>query len=1842
MYNGPSQSIQHRNVADTRGDVGAYWHKDATAASSSESSHPYASGESASSQSVDRETSLSSLSSCQWSSSERPWPRKEGSKMGISPLLQVQQAKDSRVTSSSSSATSTADASRLATNAGRGSSSRHNVDRDLPPLPPKDDDDDDDGDGAVAGWPTGSSLPSGGGGGGGRSPFSLRPNQRTSRGNSRTSSAAASPLLNNKSQLPEGKRLEVVGAGLRKWAKASANALRHDHNQRVSEGVLVPMDRHTGSDHGDQPSHRVPSRPQGSRSRESHSRSQDRFSSSVGSANNGGEDFAFQPAPHYEDSNIGLPYSVHHNVHVYAAEEGYVGLPASWARRLANEGVRARQNKSGQGEAERGDQEHDLHLQTQATDNGYVEVPSPHGLHAQSDQNGSTTNWNASEAAAGRRSLDSLRPESPPLARGGARLMSKWSVSTGRTAKPTQSERTLQDDEDGEGSSKPSRRPSVASSSYSSVLAKTWDDWTESGQLSGAPPVPPLPQNLQQERMEVMHAGEVPRGDFVNDVSGVGLGLDLQMANKPMLPEFLSSGDKDDEDWAAAIIASMPADDEDAKRSVRESLRKAKSRTKSSGKASVKAPASPGVAQGAAWLSAPDLRSPSRTSKRSTKSGKSKKAPSSRAASQFTQRSGRSDTDCYSDEDDEEAAITTHKAEKMHLGKTTTPPRTLTHSQFVDSIKSSPSLGRSASRDISCGSDGPQPQVEPQQQQQQQQHQPQLRSEFSFDSVREASGLPTIGGLSSRKQSLHELSKDVAAKLTRKKSTRSVVGQNAQASKSTPSLIQTPRMEEQHSASSSTSPVQSSRLPQDDQTIDDRETNTSVTLDTTQSSNEAKNNVTAVPGSGLSGFGQKIMGLKERRKLNTLPRIVPDAPPRDQSDTTSSNEASEQFAALASAHQSPVLNIRSTSSSPKQSRSRPSARGFLRRESHEGSTSSGKKVAGSASATSSADGASSGLHLHSLTSRWRSGSTSQHGQGNGEDLTPPAPPPKDLLTPPLSATTAASSTSRNAAAPIGFIVPDANGFFRAPAHSSMMMRTSSGQSSNDAKGREGSQLLTASSGQAFLSSPQMLSPNPSEDEEGYAANDYLEQWMQETATRGSTYSPSVQSAHTSGLGANNKQWLTSGGRASHGSGNGIGAAVANGLLSPALTSLSQSSSPGYSGTSPASHRDKALPSLLPPRRPPISSAALLRAAMGSSAVPEARTAPAPQRPAPLRTASDGAIRKVRRSSLPNGLESLAEELSTVDTVRSNDTKPARRVSTSSMPETDWESASARASVWTMTASKSGRTNASGNGRHRPASPDAKAIETAQSTRPTSRASSRNSRRPGRAGRPSTTEVRNRFPVSMHYASGVSGISDGFGEGELGRESFDLDDVMPQHLNDVPPVPPLPVSAAAFATALSQPSSPMRLPKTLEAPGTAPSSLRKSPQAQGTPTAVPWSPATSRAPSRNSMGRRSPRRRSSRSRSRAGKELGVQAGGLSASSPSMAFLSPTLRKIIGSDLPDVVKPAARFLSSADPEHVFSQLTLIGAGESGDVYSAIGPGSAGSSSPRPSGDLVAIKIIRTQRDDGGHEPNDDDEDQEEQGGTRLEGLADELALWTLCNKHENILALFDVFFAAPSSPYAGVWISQELADRSLADVVALRPSGVSLRERAMARVVADVLRALCVLHSKRIIHRDVRSDNILISADGCIKLSDFTHAVQLDLGGEDAKRRSVVGTAYWMAPEVIRGDAYAVEVDIWSLGATLFEMCEGDPPHVDMDPEAATALLASKGMPPFKSGAKRTKDLRQFLAHATKMDASARPVAEGLLQMPFIAKACGRGEIVDLLEECREAEATALSDQGEEGE
>ncbi|KAK1858592.1 hypothetical protein I4F81_001193 [Pyropia yezoensis] len=121
---------------------------------------------------------------------------------------------------------------------------------------------------------------------------------------------------------------------------------------------------------------------------------------------------------------------------------------------------------------------------------------------------------------------------------------------------------------------------------------------------------------------------------------------------------------------------------------------------------------------------------------------------------------------------------------------------------------------------------------------------------------------------------------------------------------------------------------------------------------------------------------------------------------------------------------------------------------------------------------------------------------------------------------------------------------------------------------------------------------------------------------------------------------------------------------------------------------------------------------------------------------------------------------------------------------------------------------------------------------------------------------------------------------------------------------------------------------------------------------------------------------------------------------------------------------------------------------------------------------------------------------------------------------------------------------------------------------LPEPLIAYILAEVLAGLAALHRTGRIHRDVKSDNTLVATDGRVKVGDFGFAAEVPPGGA---RHTVVGTPFWMAPEVIRGDPYGAAADVWAAGILAIELADGAPPHLGLPPLRAMYLIAAAGAP-----------------------------------------------------------------------
>uniref|UniRef100_A0A2K5DG82 non-specific serine/threonine protein kinase n=1 Tax=Aotus nancymaae TaxID=37293 RepID=A0A2K5DG82_AOTNA len=226
-----------------------------------------------------------------------------------------------------------------------------------------------------------------------------------------------------------------------------------------------------------------------------------------------------------------------------------------------------------------------------------------------------------------------------------------------------------------------------------------------------------------------------------------------------------------------------------------------------------------------------------------------------------------------------------------------------------------------------------------------------------------------------------------------------------------------------------------------------------------------------------------------------------------------------------------------------------------------------------------------------------------------------------------------------------------------------------------------------------------------------------------------------------------------------------------------------------------------------------------------------------------------------------------------------------------------------------------------------------------------------------------------------------------------------------------------------------------------------------------------------------------------------------------------------------------------------------------------------------------------------------------------------------------QHVNVVEMYKSYLVGEE-----LWVLMEfLQGGALTDIV----SQVRLNEEQIATVCEAVLQALAYLHAQGVIHRDIKSDSILLTLDGRVgpilslaqprphfpppghhslpfqpqvKLSDFGFCAQISK--DVPKRKSLVGTPYWMAPEVISRSLYATEVDIWSLGIMVIEMVDGEPPYFSDSPVQAMKRLRDCPPPKLKNSHKVSPVLRDFLERMLVRDPQERATAQELLDHPFL--------------------------------
>ncbi|XP_048225401.1 serine/threonine-protein kinase PAK 4 isoform X3 [Perognathus longimembris pacificus] len=274
---------------------------------------------------------------------------------------------------------------------------------------------------------------------------------------------------------------------------------------------------------------------------------------------------------------------------------------------------------------------------------------------------------------------------------------------------------------------------------------------------------------------------------------------------------------------------------------------------------------------------------------------------------------------------------------------------------------------------------------------------------------------------------------------------------------------------------------------------------------------------------------------------------------------------------------------------------------------------------------------------------------------------------------------------------------------------------------------------------------------------------------------------------------------------------------------------------------------------------------------------------------------------------------------------------------------------------------------------------------------------------------------------------------------------------------------------------------------------------------------------------------------------------------------------------------------------DPRSYLDNFIKIGEGSTGIVCIA---------TVRSSGKLVAVKKMDLRKQQ------------------RRELLFNEVVIMR-DHRHENVVEMYNSYLVGDE-----LWVVMEfLEGGALTDIV----THTRMNEEQIAAVCLAVLQALSVLHAQGVIHRDIKSDSILLTHDGRVKLSDFGFCAQVSK--EVPRRKSLVGTPYWMAPELISRLPYGPEVDIWSLGVMVIEMVDGEPPYFNEPPLKAMKMIRDNLPPRLKNLHKVSPSLKGFLDRLLVRDPAQRATAAELLKHPFLTKAGPPASIVPLMRQHR---------------
>ncbi|XP_052120283.1 serine/threonine-protein kinase 10 isoform X2 [Frankliniella occidentalis] len=309
---------------------------------------------------------------------------------------------------------------------------------------------------------------------------------------------------------------------------------------------------------------------------------------------------------------------------------------------------------------------------------------------------------------------------------------------------------------------------------------------------------------------------------------------------------------------------------------------------------------------------------------------------------------------------------------------------------------------------------------------------------------------------------------------------------------------------------------------------------------------------------------------------------------------------------------------------------------------------------------------------------------------------------------------------------------------------------------------------------------------------------------------------------------------------------------------------------------------------------------------------------------------------------------------------------------------------------------------------------------------------------------------------------------------------------------------------------------------------------------------------------------------------------------------MSFLS-NLKKVLhigGANEAKKKKVYNNIKMDCNPEEFWDLIGELGDGAFGKVYKA---------QHKLTNYLAAAKMCALKEEDD------------------LDDFLIEIDILSEC-KHPNVVELHEAFFNARK-----LWMLIEYCDGGALDSIMVELEK-PLKEPTIAFVCQQMCEGLKFLHSNKVIHRDLKAGNVLLTMAGGVKLADFGVSTRNKYTLQ--KHDTFIGTPYWMAPEVVmcetfRDNPYDFKVDIWSLGITLIEFAQMEPPNHEMSPMRVLLKIQKSDPPKLEQPSRWTKDFNDFIAKALTKDPVHRPTAEDLLKHPFIAGELDSKPVRDLL-------------------